>query len=65
MKVLKIIYYRIKFKEANFYSQYWAEKVKTANPKDIEKWSAYMDHMVYWWSKMLDYCIARNKELES
>ncbi len=64
MKTLKIIYYRIKFKEAMSYAEYWREKFN-ANLKDIEKGKACLDHVIYWMYKMLDYSNAMDKELES
>ena len=64
MKTLKIIYYRIKFKEAMSYAEYWRERLNV-NLKDIEKWKACSEHVIYWMRKMLEYIDAMDKELES
>ena len=54
MKTLKFIYYRIKFKEALSYAEYWREN-----------FNANLNHVIYWMSKMLEYIDAMDKELES
>jgi hypothetical protein len=64
MKTLKFIYYRIKFKEALSYAEYWRENFN-ANLKDVEKGKVCLDHVIYWMSKMLEYIDAMDKELES
>ena len=64
MKTSKIIYYRIKFKEAMSYAEYWRKRLNT-NLKDIEKWKVCSEHAIYWMHKMLEYIDAMDKELES
>ena len=64
MKTLKIIYYRMKVKEAYSYFDYWCHKA-LAHIKDTEKWKACFDHMMYWCYKMSDYNVAIRKESES
>ncbi len=64
MKTLKVLYYRIKQKNAYLYFKYWHKKA-LANMEDIEKCGACFDHMMYWISKMLDYNVAIRKELGS
>lgn len=63
MKLLKAIYYRVKFKEAKIYFEYWREKAN-ANLKNMERWKACMNRAIYWLYKMLDYNTAMHK-LES
>lgn len=64
MKTLKVLYYRMKQKNAYLHFNYWHKKA-LANTKDIEKWGACFNHMMHWISKMLDYNVAIRKELGS
>lgn len=64
MKTLKIIYYRIKFKEALTYAEYWKDKAN-GSFKSMKQWATYVDHTFYWMFKALEYCIAMDKESES
>ena len=64
MKTLKIIYYRRKVKEAVAYAKYWGDKAIASLP-NMEKWTACIDHMMYWLCKSIEYAVSANKELES
>ena len=63
MKTLKIIYYRRKVKEAVAYAKYWGDKAIASLP-NMEKWTACLDHMMYWLCKSIEYAVSANKELE-
>ena len=65
MKLLKATYYRVRYKEAYFHSQYWCKKAKTTSPMDMEKWKVCVDRTIYWLIKMIEYAITMEKELES
>ena len=64
MKTLKIIYYRIKFKEALTYAEYWKDKAD-GSLKSMKQWATYVDHTFYWMFKAIEYGYAMDKELES
>lgn len=64
MKTFKVIYYRMKQKNACSYFEYWHKKA-LANMKDIDKCLACFDHMIYWLGKMFDYNAAIHRELGS
>ena len=61
MKTLKIIYYRRKVKEAVAYAKYWGDKAIASLP-NMEKWTACIDHMMYWLCKSIEYAVSANKE---
>lgn len=64
MKTLKILYYRMKQKNAHSCFYYWHKKA-VANIHDTKKWNAYSKHAKYWLDKSVEYNIAIRKESES
>lgn len=47
MKTLKILYYRMKQKNAHLCFKYWHKKA-LANMDDVEKGTACFGHMMHW-----------------